>query len=697
MRRCRVGLYLWGRGLSGEVPAELSLAEGLECWEEGARVGTLPAMVAAVRDPAGALVAYHRTFLDPRPGRVGKASAELGVTAPKKLTPTAKDGETMGAAVRLAPAGPVLGVAEGIETALAAQEATGVPAWAAISAEGLRRFTWPDGVGRLVIWADHDRTGTGEKAARALSSRALAAGLSVRVCLPALPGWDWLDVLNARGPEALRAALEPPAPEVPDLTELASARLLAERHGFDLAHDFGGGRWWTWSGVSWVADTTGAVERLAHGLVHLYLERADKLTAQAAAVRNDPTKDPDAAEEEAERIAGRAAKAREWGTALCSERRIKAVVRLGCVQEGIPADPGAWDPDPWALCVENGVLDLKTGFLRPHRRRDRLTKCAPVVYDPEATAPTWAACLEAWTGKDEGLTRYLQTIAGYSATGDVREDCLFVHYGPKGRNGKGVFLGTLSRLLGSYALETSPETFLLRDKPTGGATPELAELQGARLVTASEVEHGQRLSEGLVKRITGRDVIRARFLYQRAPVAFFPSFKVHIRSNYRPRVSGTDPAIWSRIRLVPWMQTFRGREDRGLADRLWEERSGILNWVLAGVAAWQLHGMGSPPAVEEATDQYRQDSDTLGTWIAEECEVGPRYRAPVADLYPHYNRWTEEAGLRSFSRLRFNQDLAERGFTQKSDGRMRFWEGLALKVVRLSEIKVPAVSSNRSK
>jgi putative DNA primase/helicase len=87
-----------------------------------------------------------------------------------------------------------LGVAEGIETALASRLGSGIPTWSCMSANGMKSFIWSTGLESLVIFADHDKHGVGQTAAWELAARAAAAGLEVRVLVPETVGADWLDI-----------------------------------------------------------------------------------------------------------------------------------------------------------------------------------------------------------------------------------------------------------------------------------------------------------------------------------------------------------------------------------------------------------------------------------------------------------------------------------------------------------------------
>lgn len=186
-----VARYLAGRGIDlPSWPLELRYHPNLDYWHEGQCVGQFPAMVGAVTDAAGQLVSLHRTYLN-LDGR--KANVEIV----KKLT--AASARMSGCSVKLGYPGTLNGVkliavAEGIETALACYAASATPTVSAVSAQGLERYQWPEGVQSLIVFADNDLSLVGQRAGNALGKRARSRGLKVRVFTPPETGTDWADV-----------------------------------------------------------------------------------------------------------------------------------------------------------------------------------------------------------------------------------------------------------------------------------------------------------------------------------------------------------------------------------------------------------------------------------------------------------------------------------------------------------------------
>lgn len=191
---CPAGRYLASRDLQLPQTDTLRWTPRLDYWHAG-QVRILPAMLAAVTDPAGELVALHRTYLT-------EHGSKAPVPCPKKLSRTA--GSLRGASIKLGqpalrPDGRMgLGVAEGIETALAARQLGQVPVWPCVAANMLEQFEPPASVQNLYIFADNDASGTGQRVAHNLAKRMAARGIEARVLLPEQEGMDWADVLEAR-------------------------------------------------------------------------------------------------------------------------------------------------------------------------------------------------------------------------------------------------------------------------------------------------------------------------------------------------------------------------------------------------------------------------------------------------------------------------------------------------------------------
>ena len=434
--------------------------------------------------------------------------------------------------------------------------------------------------------------------------------------------------------------------------DAGNAERLADRHGANLRYCYPWGSWLVYDGTRWHVDDRGAVVRLAKDTARSIFEEAKEA--------------PD--DETAKRLG-------KWASSSLSESKLRSMISLAQSEPGIPALPEEMDASPDLLNVLNGTIDLRSGELREHRREDLLTKLARVEYDPEARAPVWSAFLERVLPAED-LRSFVRRAAGYSATGDTSEQCLFINHGV-GANGKSTFHEAVAAALGDYAMR-APTDMLLTKR--GGAVPnDVARLKGARFVTASETEDGRRLAESLVKDLTGQDTITARFM--RAEFFDFrPTHKLHLSTNHKPEIRGTDTAIWRRIRLVPWTVTIPPTEqDKKLSEKLRNELPGILAWIVMGCVEWRRGGLQAPEEVRKATSAYRAEMDVLASFIEDCCLLRAGASALATPLYVAYKEWCEANGEHIEKQRRFGMRLTERGLRREKVGGVYKWHGIGLR------------------
>ncbi len=437
------------------------------------------------------------------------------------------------------------------------------------------------------------------------------------------------------------------------LTDLANARRFAQEHHENLRFVARSRQWLVWDGKRWRLDDTGEVSCRAKDTVRNLFSTAAALT--------------DSGERE---------KRMRFALSAQSAKRIGGMVELAKSEPGIPITQDQLDADPWLLNTENGTLDLRTGDLSNHRREDLITKLAPVTYDPAATCPQWEAFLDKIMAGDKDRIRYVQKALGYALSGDTREQCFFILHGT-GANGKSTLTTVVAKLAGGYSQHTPTETLLTRRSDS--IPNDVARLHGARLVTAAEAECNRSLAESLVKQLTGGDKIAARFLHGEF-FEFTPSFKLFLAVNHKPGIKGTDHAIWRRVRLIPFDVTIpQDEQDRTLPEKLEAERAGILRWLVEGCLAWQEEGLGSPAAVTAATADYRDEMDTVGPFLDEDCFRDPKAQTLAKDLYEAYNWWCKDLAETPLSKPDFGSRLAEKGFTAGRTKEGRHWRGLGLR------------------
>jgi putative DNA primase/helicase len=438
----------------------------------------------------------------------------------------------------------------------------------------------------------------------------------------------------------------------PRLTDAYVGDEIAGRYG-DLMQYCENLGWMAWDGKIWEADASLRAGSIAESVAREMLDDANLIENMDESV-----------------------KAIKMVLPYLNQYRLKAA--LEAAERKTVVDFDLFDNRPYLLNVENGTIDLATMSFGRHNKNFYITRCAPVKYDADEECPRWDQFLYEVMGGNENLMYFLKKAVGYALTDSTNERVFFILYG-SGFNGKTTFLETILSLLGEYeyALATPVETFMMT-RASGGIPNDVARLRGARFVYATEGEIGNRLAESRIKRLTGQDTVSARFLYGEW-FDFKPTCKLFLGTNHRPRIMGTDAAIWDRIRLIPFTQCFRGKHDPRLGEKLRDELPGILNWALEGCEIWQQEGIGYPDEIKEATGAYRSDMDILGVFIEERCVLEKSLKAQATPLFQAYRKWCEETGERPINRNEFNLSLEERGFWKETETKGAYWYGIGIK------------------
>ncbi len=450
-------------------------------------------------------------------------------------------------------------------------------------------------------------------------------------------------------------------------TDSGSAEFFAHLNKGKLCNDHKRGRWLIFRGHWWAEDADGLIYRLATDAARIRLQAALQLRDSQ----------------------GRRAQI-EWALESESRSCIHAMLDLAKNNALLADDGEHWDSDPMLLGVKNGVIDLRTGKLREGRPEDQITMHTNVPFDPEAKAPRWERFISEIFGGDQELADYVQRSLGYCLTGSTREQCIFEAFGPGG-NGKTTLLEGVRHVLGPYAANVPFSAF---DRKARAAIPnDEAHMAGRRLVTASEVNESVELNEARIKSWSGGDKQTGRRLYENL-AEFIPTAKIWLSVNHRPVIRDDSWAMWRRIRLIPFNQIFRGRKDnKKLLEELQAEALGILAWLVRGCLEWQKHGLGAPPkAVKDATEAYRKESDVIGEFIADCCEVGEGRMVSSAALRERYEKWASENP--EYPRLdhkAFASRLESKGFKRDRLGRnrTRIRRGLSLKSISTEDVLVP--------
>jgi len=316
--------------------------------------------------------------------------------------------------------------------------------------------------------------------------------------------------------------------------------------------------------------------------------------------------------------------------------------------------------------VQNGAFvftpETAAVTFRKHLRQDFCTKMMPVVYVPNADCPRFKNFLE-WMFPDPAVRKFLQTYFGLCLTGIVVRKILIL-FG-EGANGKSTLMRVLQYIFSevlddrsaqvgqAYGLPVAFSTFAVgRDETAGGTRADLVPLKGARFVTASESnktgrKNGVKLDMARIKEMTGGDQTVARGLYQTEAVKFTSQAKIILQTNNLPQVDDDSDGAWERLKLIDCQAKVEEKDqDEQLPEKLMQESSGILNWLLEGVQMYFRDGFHEPMSVRSATEAFRGAENHIARFVSEECQIvkSETVKTPSSTVYDHYKSWCVRNG-----------------------------------------------------
>jgi len=416
--------------------------------------------------------------------------------------------------------------------------------------------------------------------------------------------------------------------------------------------------WMTWDGKRWVKDAFGAVVEMSKEIGKIF-------AAEASAIRAE---EYDAASKYKTKLAAFAKKILDAPNKVADVAKSDPAIALRIEH---------FDQKPYLFNCANGVIDLRSGELRPHDPALLLTKCSPVTYQLNADAPTWDRFMLRVMNRDQSMVAYVERLFGMALSGDTREQVMAILYGT-GANGKTTFSETLRFIFADYADVARQESLMVQ--PNRSVPHDLAEMRGARLVVANEPSESGQLDASRVKELTGGEMVKARQLYKES-FTYRPEFLLTLVTNWQPEVQGADLALARRLHLIPFTETIpEGERDPELPRKLREESEGILTRLVQGCLSWQKKGLCPPEKVRSATTRYMSDNDLLGQFIEEHCETGPELSEKSSKLLMEYQTFASHRAETRISQRRFSA-LMDRRFNRGRHSAGVYFLGVRLRPI----------------
>lgn len=449
---------------------------------------------------------------------------------------------------------------------------------------------------------------------------------------------------------------EPSRPVLRTMDDMGNAMRIIDMFGDKIRYNHVEKRWMYYDERRWCYDDTGAIFRIADSMIENMSKEMEYYVRENG--ENDELTEA-------------------MKKHIKNSRSNKAKKNMTAeLQHHIPVLPIDLDRHKTIINAPNGLINLKTGELFPHDPEKFITKILSVEYTDHADCPQWLSFLDDIFSGDKDLIRYIQKAIGYSMTGSTSEQCVFFMYGT-GRNGKSTFLEVIRDIFGGYITNIQPETIMVKNGNTGAANSDIARLKGARMVTSVEPNEGMRINEGLLKQLTGDDVVTARKLYS-DEFEFKPEFKLWMATNHKPIIRGTDTGIWRRIHLIPFtVQIPEEKVDRKLPYKLKAELPAILKWCIDGCILWQREGLGMPAAVLRSVQEYRKEMDVISVFIEACCVEGVNESVNASRLFSAYAQWCGENNEYCMSNTKFGVEMAKK-YQKIHSPNGNFYKGLNL-------------------
>ncbi len=355
--------------------------------------------------------------------------------------------------------------------------------------------------------------------------------------------------------------------------------------------------------------------------------------------------------------AGAAGEQLKWAENSANKERLQNATVIAATDPEVLCQAVDLDADANGICTPSGIINLRTGELRPAKKGVDLNTRQTSVPIGDVPTPLWNNFL-AEVIEDEDRILYLQELLGAALFGDSRFHVLPVLVGT-GANGKSTLLDVVAKILGDYSA-TMPENFLLESGSNAHPT-EIARLRGVRFSVASETRPDGRFNEARVKMLTGGDMLSARFMNQNF-FDFKPTHTLFLAVNHLPEVKSGGDGFWRRLRKIDFRKTVPPEKRKeNLAELMIEQEGpGILKWMVEGAVRITEFGMTEPESVKIATQAYRHEEDHIAKFIDEKILLADNASVTKTAVYNAYRDWCGENGEKSVPQNNFNRELKSR-------------------------------------
>lgn len=426
---------------------------------------------------------------------------------------------------------------------------------------------------------------------------------------------------------------------------------------FDYVHTEAG--WRRWNGKYWEDNAQGK----------LYLDVVDKFQAL-----RDLSK-----EAESEAVSDKdlklAAERTKYFNQCCNVARINAAIELA--KERFARKEKEFDANPDLLNFENGTVDLRTGELRPHDRRDLITKTTRYAIDKDGQCLTFKKLIFDAMGQNDENGLFLLQCLGSALSGCVKDQIILLNHGA-GSNGKStLFDYVMLRVMGDYGKAINIKSFLdTHASRQIGPRPDLVSLRGVRYGTMSEPPTNSNLDEALIKSFTGGDKVTYRDLHK-GDVEFLPTLHLFMSYNVEPTIKDFSYGMVRRLKKLEWPVIFQ--KDEAFKSALDAEIPSIAWFLVQTCKDWYANGLVVPGDVTAATQDYLFDENPVAQFVDKYLSIHDSFSSSNSDIWMAWEQACKAEGWDVQSKRYVSSQLKSLGFRQvggRSNGRK--WDRIAI-------------------
>lgn len=330
------------------------------------------------------------------------------------------------------------------------------------------------------------------------------------------------------------------------------------------------------------------------------------------------------------------------------------LMHSGIVRKSITS----FDANHWVYYCANGVIDLKSvstdsidkALIRKPVPTDYLLRRSNVVFDSTATCPAWINLLQEIFSENEEpqkIIDFIQEIFGYTLTGSIGEQCIFLHSG-EGSNGKSRILYALSLLMGDYSALLQSNT-LTKSKNSVGKEMERigAKIEGKRCVIIDDLDTRTQWNDGLVKSLTCEHIVSRKLYAEEQDIK--NTAKFHLACNETPGIEGNSYAMFRRVLIIEYRRKFEpdNQKLKEINQLIERELSGIFNWALTGLSRWFKRGRLFKPVEVIARAEEYTEANAGAELLVPEMFSAPESEADehtIQECINHANDCTRLAG-----------------------------------------------------